>query len=134
MVRRERNRRSEPDGAAVAEVERVHAHDGRRLRAALAVLVLAAHGLAAMPAHGQARLDAADIHACMSAAQLVDDLRGRTVSTEVARQRLALIYDIARTSSSSSRRQIAAAYRDQVASANDTLLLVMAEQFQALCR
>jgi len=102
--------------------------------AVLAALVLAWLGVAVVPAHGQRRLDAADIHACAQAAQLIDDFRHRMVPTAVARERLALIYDLARTSSTPALRRIADVYRGEVASANDTLLLVMAEQFHAMCR
>jgi hypothetical protein len=108
--------------------------DGRR-RAALAMLVIAVPLAAAMPAHGQARLDAAGLQACASVATLIPDLRSRIVPTEQARQRLASTYDMARTSSAPRIRQIASMQSGQIASADDTQLLVMAEQFAAVaCR
>jgi hypothetical protein len=105
----------------------------RAAPAALSALVLAVY-LHVSPAHGQRRFDAADVHACTSAALLIDDLRHRTVPTSVARERLATIYDLARTSSTPALRHIADAHRGELASANDTMLLVMAEQFRAACR
>jgi hypothetical protein len=107
----------------------------RRLPAALAPLVITVHLLATMSAHGQTRLDAASIQACTSLAQLIPELQSRMVPTAQARQRLMGIYSIARTSSASSVRQIASMQSGQVASADDTQLLVMAEQFAAVaCR
>ena len=103
-------------------------------RAALAALVVTVHVLAVMPVHAQRRLDAADIHACTQAVQLTNDLRSRTVPTAEARQRLTLIYDIAGTSSSLGLRQMALMHIGQVASADDAMLRVMAEQFTATCR
>ena len=99
----------------------------RRLRAALAALVMAVHLLATMSAHGQARLDAAGIQACASVARLISDLQSRTVPTAQARLRLTGIYDMARSSSAPSVRQIASMQSGQIASADDTQLLVMAE-------
>jgi hypothetical protein len=107
----------------------------RRLRAALAVLVLAVHLLGTMSVHGQTRLDAAAIQACASLDQLIPDLQRRMVPTVQARHRLMGIYKIVRTSSAPSVRQIASMQSGQVASADDTQLLVMAEQFAAaVCR
>ena len=107
----------------------------RRLRAALAALVMAVHLLATMSVHGQARWDAAGIQACASVARLISDLQSRTVPTAQARQRLTGIYDMARSSSAPSVRQIASMQSGQIASADDTQLLVMAEQFAAVaCR
>ena len=104
-------------------------------RAALAMLVTGIHLAAAMPAHGQARLDAAGLQACTSVATLISDLRSRTLATAQARQRLTSIYDMARTSSAPSVRQIASMQSGQIASADDTQLLIMAEQFSAVaCR
>src|SRR6185436_7438200 len=88
----------------------------RRLRAALAALVMAVHLLATMSAHGQARLDAAGIQACASVARLISDLQSRTVPTAQARQRLTGIYDMARSSSAPSVRQIASMQSGQIAS------------------
>jgi len=107
---------------------------GHQLRASLAALALTVHVLAVMPAHAQRRLDAADIHACAHAVQLTNDLRSRMVSTAEARKRLTLIYDIARTSSSPTLQHMAFMHSGQIASADDTLLRVMAEQFSAACR
>jgi len=106
----------------------------RGLGAALAVLVLAVHVLEARPAHGQARLDAAGVHACTSMERLSVELRSRTLPVDQARQRLRILYDIARTSSSPRLRQMADAQMGQLTTADDSLLLVMAEQFRAMCR
>jgi hypothetical protein len=104
----------------------------RGLPAALAMLVL--HVLGAMPADGQSRLDAAGVHACTSMERLSVELRSRTLPVDQARQRLRILYDIARTSSNPSLRHIANAQMGQLAAADDSLLLVMAEQFRAMCR
>jgi hypothetical protein len=107
----------------------------RRLAAALAILIIGVHLVTAMPAYGQAGLDPAGIQACTSAATLISDLRSRSVSTAQARQRLTAIYNMAQTSRAASIRQIASMQSGQIASADDTQLLVMAEQFVAVaCR
>jgi len=82
----------------------------------------------------QRRLDAPAVHACTTVGQLVTELRSRTVPVEQARTRLQTIYDVARTSSSPSVRQVAEAHWPQVARADDTLLLAMAEQVRDACR
>lgn len=106
-----------------------------QLRGALPALVIAVYVLAPTSAHGQTRLDAAGIQACASVSTLISDLRSRTLPTSQARQRLTVIYDLARTSSAPSIRQIASLQSAQIASADDTQLLVMAEQFAAVaCR
>jgi hypothetical protein len=107
----------------------------RRLAAALAILIIGVHLVTAMPAYGQAGLDPAGIQACTSAATLISDLRIRSVSTAQARQRLTAIYNMAQTSRAASIRQIASMQSGQIASADDTQLLVMAEQFvDVACR
>jgi hypothetical protein len=106
-----------------------------RLGAALATLIIGVHLVTAMRAYGQAGLDPAGIQACTSAATLISDLRIRSVSTAQARQRLTAIYNMAQTSRADSIRQIASMQSGQIASADDTQLLVMAEQFVAVaCR
>jgi hypothetical protein len=90
------------------------------LRAALAILLIAVHLPAAMPAQGQARLDAAGLQACASVTTLISDLQTRTVPTAQARQRLTGIYDMARTSSAPSVRQIASMQSGQIALADDS--------------
>ena len=89
----------------------------RLFRAALAMSIIGAHLLAARPAHGQAGLDLAGIHACTSAASLISDIRIRSLSTAHARQRLTSIYAMAQTSRVPSLRQIASMQMRQVASA-----------------
>jgi hypothetical protein len=101
--------------------------------ATAAALVTAAL-LVAGPVTGQGRLDGAGVHACSSMNQLVFDLRSRALPADQARQRLQVIYDVARTSSSQNLRQIASAHAGQIATADGNLLLVMAEQFHAACR
>jgi hypothetical protein len=106
-----------------------------RLAAALATLIIGVHLVTAMRAYGQAGLDPAGIQACTSAATLISDLRNRSVSTAQARQRLTAIYNMAQTSRADSIRQIASMQSGQTASADDTQLMVMAEQFVAVaCR
>jgi hypothetical protein len=106
-----------------------------RLAAAPAILIIGVHLVTAMPAFGQAGLDLAGIQACTSAATLISDLRIRSLSTAQARQRLTAIYRMAQTSRAVSIRQIASMQSGQIASADDTQLLVMAEQFVAVaCR
>lgn len=104
------------------------------LPAALGALIVTAHLGGVTSAHGQPRLDAAALHACTSMSHLVSELRSRTLPTAQARQRLTLIYDIARTSSTPTLRHIASAHLGQVAFAEDTQLLTMAEHFTAVCR
>ena len=104
------------------------------LHVVLGALVVAAHLGVVTPADGQSRVDAAGVHACTSMSRLISDLRTRTLPTVQARQRLALIYDIARTSSTPSLRQIASAQQGQIAFADDAQLLTMAEHFTAICR
>src|SRR4029450_4700608 len=107
----------------------------RPQRTALAALVIAVHVLATMSAHGQPRLDAAGIQACSSLAQLIPDLQSRIVPTAQARQRMMVIYSIAQTSSAPNVRQVASIQSRQIVSADDTQILVMAEQFAAVaCR
>jgi hypothetical protein len=84
--------------------------------------------------HAQRRLDAPGVHACTTVAQLATELRSRTVPAEQARARLQMVYDIARTSGTPSVRQVAEAHLPQVARADETLLLAMAEQFRDACR
>ena len=103
-----------------------------RLVAVLAILVIGVHLVTAMLAYGQAGLDPAGIQACTSAATLISDLRSRSLSTAQARQRLTAIYNMAQTSRATSIRQIASMQSGQIASADDTQLLVMAEQFVAV--
>ena len=83
--------------------------------------------------HAQRRLDAPGVHACTTVGQLATELRSRTVPPEQARTRLQT-YDVARTSSTPSVRQVAEAHLPQVARADETLLLAMAEQFRDACR
>jgi hypothetical protein len=105
-----------------------------RTSSLITVTIAALAGMV-MPAHGQTRLDAVGMQACTSLGQLISDLQSRMVTTAQARQRLMGIYDMARTSSAPSVRQIASIQSGQVASADDTQLLVMAEQFAATaCR
>jgi hypothetical protein len=107
-------------------------------RPARATLVLAALWLAAAgrPAggHAQGRLDGPAVHACSSINQVVLDLRSRTLPPPIARQRLQTIHDVARTSGSMRIRQVAEAHLAQLARADDTMLLMMAEQFRDACR
>ena len=63
---------------------------------------------------------------------LISDLKFRSLPTAQARQRLTGVYDMARTSRMPNVQQIASMQRGQVASADDTQLLVMAEQFRAV--
>ena len=105
-----------------------------RFSAALAAVIVAAHSSATLVANGAPRLDAAGLHACMSVAQMIPELRARSMQTGHARQQLTAIYNIARTSTTPALRQIAEAQTAQIASADDRLLLAMAEQFHAACR
>jgi hypothetical protein len=75
------------------------------------MLVIGLHLSAAMPANGQARLDASGLQARASVATLISDLRSRALPVAQARQRLTGIDDMARTSAPSVR---------QIASADDT--------------
>jgi hypothetical protein len=84
--------------------------------------------------HAQRRLDAPGVHACTTVGQLATELRSRTVPAEQARSRLQMIYDIARTSSTPSIRQVAEAHLPQVPRASESLLLAMAEQLRDACR
>ena len=104
----------------------------RRHRAAFVMLMIGVHLTVAMPAHGQAGFDPPGIQACTSAATLISDLRSRSLSTAQARQRLTWIYNMAQTSSVQGLRQIASMQRGQVASADDSELLTMVEQFRAV--
>ena len=104
------------------------------LRAALGALIIAAHIPAVMAVHAQPRLDASGLQACTSVAQLIPQLQRRTLPNAQARQQLMVIYDMARTSSTPSLREIASAQLGHIASADDALLLVLAEQFRAACR
>ena len=61
-------------------------------------------------------------------------MRPSALAVLEGRQRLMVIYDIARASSTPSLRQVASAHIGQIASADDTLLRLMAEQFRAACR
>jgi hypothetical protein len=105
-----------------------------RFSAALGAVIVAVHGPAIIPANGERRLDAAGLQACMSVAPLIPELRARTMQTGHARQQLTAIYNIARTSETPALRQFAEAHTGRIASADDRLLLVMAEQFHAACR
>ena len=104
----------------------------RRHRAALVMFVIGVHLTVAGPAHGQAGFDPAGIQACTSAATLISDLRSGSLSTAQARQRLTLIYNMAQASRVPGLRQIASMQTGQVASADDSQLLTMVEQFRAV--
>jgi hypothetical protein len=107
-----------------------------RRRPALLVTAAALWLAVGAPIAGQAqrRLDAPGVHACSTVGQLVTELRSRTLPAAQARVRLQTIYDVARTSSTASVRQVAEAHLPQVARADETLLLAMAEQFRDACR
>ena len=103
-----------------------------RLGIVLAMSTIGVHLTAAIPAHGEGGLDPAGAQACTSAATLVAHLRSRILSTAQARQRLTSIYAMAQTSRVPSLRQIASMQMGQVASADDSQLLVMVEQFHGV--
>jgi hypothetical protein len=102
--------------------------------ALLLVTVLSLTGGSPLVGHAQRRLDAPGVHACTTVGQLITELRSRTLPAEQARARLQMVYDAARTSSAPSVRQVAEAHLPQVARADETLLLAMAEQLRDACR
>jgi hypothetical protein len=104
----------------------------RHVRAALIILMTGIHLTVATLALGQSGLDPAGIQACTSAASLISDIRSRSLSTAQARQRLTSIYAMAQTSRAPSLRQFASMQMGQVASADDSQLLVMVEQFHSV--
>jgi hypothetical protein len=127
------SRRSHGPGGSCPAAEELDAR-GRRLRAANAAVVVAIHGPATTLAYGQPRLAAAGIHASHErgsadpGAEKSDDADGsRPPAVDCHLQRRPDVED-------SGLWQIAEAHTGQITSANDRLLLVMAEQFRAACR
>ena len=99
------------------------------LRVVLVVLGIVVPLTVGTPAHGQ---DAAAVQACAGVTTLIGDLRFRSLPTAQARQRLTSVYAVAQMSRNPGLQQIASMQSGQVASADSSQLLMMAEQFRTV--
>ena len=80
------------------------------------------------------QLDAAEIQACMAFDQLMLELRSGVLPRDIARQRIILVHDLARTSRTPSIQHLAATLLSLSTTPGDATFMAVAGQFSAACR